>query len=460
MNKVNGEEYSGNSDKQTQEEILDTPLFNNSVYNKLPSLLQKGCDLFPSSSRDRDIFFTAALALSSGCFQKSYFYYDNKPLHFNLYAMIVAPPASGKGIATFAAAYIKQIEEYLEDEFKAQTVLNEILVKSEISVLGEGQDKSRKTKLRRKRLVIPANSSSASFLGIFNDSNGQGIIFETEADTLASAFKMDWSDYSESIRKAYHHETISFSRKMDDVFVEVKRPQLSILITGTPRQVGAMALDNPENGLQSRFFFYIFDNLPVFKKMSGRVDNNMESALEIVSAGMKDIYQQLSYDSEGVEFCLTNDQWRFFSRWYERKLEKVARKYNSFSSAIVTRGAVGTIRIAGILSFMLEAETNPFFTCKVNCTWQTLRKAIDIADTYITHSLVIFQSSPMSAPDISMHQYMDFYNLLPDGQFSRKDVLEIASAVGFRERTVDRRLEKLRKSGRLILVKGGIYKKK
>jgi len=59
-----------------------------------------------------------------------------------------------------------------------------------------------------------------------------------------------------------------------------------------------------------------------------------------------------------------------------------------------------------------------------------------------------------------MHQYMDFYSLLPEGEFTRRDIIEIASVIGFKERTIDRRLEKLRKSGQLTLIQGGVYKKK
>ena len=446
---------------ELRDQLYDTPLISSSVYHELPKILQKGCDLFPASSREKDIFFTGAITLVSGCFPNSYFYYDNCKLHFNFFAMIVAGPASGKGSINHAIAYVNKIEEHLHQQYKEMLDLHEVQVRNESSDTGSNAGKAYKQKPRRKRLVIPGNSSASSFLSILNDCDGSGIMFESEADTLAMAFKQDWSNYSDSLRKSYHHEPISFSRKMDDTFVEIKRPRLSLLMTGTPRQVGSMGLDNPENGLQSRFFFYFFDTLPVFKSLRGRSDSNMESSLESVGESMKDIYLQLSYNLEGIEFLLTDAQWKFFSRWYGKKLETVTRKYNAFSSALVMRGAVGTIRIAAILTFLYHAEKDPLFTQnKIYCSWRTLRKAILLVDTYLTHNLVIFQSSNLAAPDIVMHQYMDLYKLLPEGEFSRKDVLEIAAAVGFSERTVDRRLEKLRKSGRLVLVQGGIYKKK
>ena len=89
---------------ELKEELFDTPMINRSVYEDLPLILKTGCDLFPASSRERDIFLTAGLVLMSGCFPHSYFYYDNSKLHFNLFAMIVAGPASGKGTVNHATA--------------------------------------------------------------------------------------------------------------------------------------------------------------------------------------------------------------------------------------------------------------------------------------------------------------------------------------------------------------------
>jgi hypothetical protein len=247
---------------------------------------------------------------------------------------------------------------------------------------------------------------------------------------------------------------------VDNSHVEIKRPKMSVLLAGTPRQVGSMGLSSPENGLQSRFIFYYFDSLPSFKLLKGRKDNSRELVLENLSNSMREIYTQLSFNQEGVEFFLSDSQWVFFSKWYACKMENISRKYNGYTSAMIRRIALGTVRIAGILSILLEQEKDPLFiNNKVSCSWQTLRKSLSIAEVYLAHNLVIFSCSEMSKPDVDLHMYMDFYNMLPTGDFCRKDVLDIAATVGFSERTLDRRLEKLRKSGKLISMKGGLYKK-
>lgn len=220
------------------EEMFDTPLINNSIYSNLPKVLKDGVDLFAVESRERDMFFTSAVTLISGSLPNCYFYYDNRKHYLNLYAMIVAPPASGKGVMVHANKYVSKIEDHLTEIYNEQLIKFNQAEKDAKNVSKEEKnegnisepvpEKANVHRPKRKKLVIPANSSAASFLGLLNDSNGSGILFETEADTLAQALKQDWGNYSDTLRKAYHHEPVTFSRKMDNMVVDIKCPKLSV----------------------------------------------------------------------------------------------------------------------------------------------------------------------------------------------------------------------------------------
>ena len=109
-----------------------------------------------------------------------------------------------------------------------------------------------------KMLFIPANNSSTGAYQLLGDSDGKGLIFETEGDTLAQAFKSDYGNYSDGFRKAFHHETISYYRRTDREFVDIESPCLSAVLSGTPKQVSAL-IPNAENGLFSRFIFYFMN---------------------------------------------------------------------------------------------------------------------------------------------------------------------------------------------------------
>jgi len=90
------------------------------------------------------------------------------------------------------------------------------------------------------------------------DSDKRGLIFETEGDTLAKAFKSDYGDFSDGFRNAFQHEPISYYRRTDKEYVEIDRPCLSALLSGTPKQITTL-IPNAENGLFSRFMFYVMN---------------------------------------------------------------------------------------------------------------------------------------------------------------------------------------------------------
>ena len=73
--------------------------------------------------------------------------------------------------------------------------------------------------------------------------------------SLANTFKSDYGNFSDGFRKAFHHEMISYTRRKDREFVELTKPRLSALLSGTPKQILALIPD-AENGLFSRFIFY------------------------------------------------------------------------------------------------------------------------------------------------------------------------------------------------------------
>ena len=53
-----------------------------------------------------------------------------------------------------------------------------------------------------RMLFIPANNSTTGVFQLLSDNEGKGLIFETEGDTLAQAFKSDYGNYSDGFRKA------------------------------------------------------------------------------------------------------------------------------------------------------------------------------------------------------------------------------------------------------------------
>lgn len=116
-----------------------------------------------------------------------------------------------------------------------------------------GMDMPQEPPLRT--LIVPANSSASAFLRIAKDNDGIILLFETEGDTLSQTLKSDYGNYSDVLRKAFHHEVLSMSRCKDREMSEVEQPRISVVLAGTPGQVNRL-ISNEEDGLLSRFCFY------------------------------------------------------------------------------------------------------------------------------------------------------------------------------------------------------------
>ena len=82
-------------------------------------------------------------------------------------------------------------------------------------------------------------------------------MMESEADTLSIMMNNDWSNFNDVLRKCFHHEPLSIARKVEDIFVEISEPKLSVIISGTPGQLKPL-LKSKENGLFSRFLISLW----------------------------------------------------------------------------------------------------------------------------------------------------------------------------------------------------------
>lgn len=61
------------------------------------------------------------------------------------------------------------------------------------------------------------------------------MIWEHEADTLADTLSKEWGNFSDALRKAFHHEYISYQRKTNNEHFEIENPNLCLALSGTPK---------------------------------------------------------------------------------------------------------------------------------------------------------------------------------------------------------------------------------
>lgn len=206
-----------------------------------------------------------------------------------------------------------------------------------------------------RMLFIPANSSATAVYQVLNENDGQGIMFETEGDTLANTFASDYGNYSDGFRKAFHHESISYIRRKDKEYVNLKRPRLSALLTGTPKQISSLITD-AENGLFSRFIFYFLNTRLIWQNVFDATDDcTLDEYFQDLDHQFYDFYLTLK-DYGNIRFSFSADQQKRFNEFFSKAQDEYANQQGTDIVASVRRMGLITFRVAMVLSVLRIME--------------------------------------------------------------------------------------------------------
>lgn len=103
-----------------------------------------------------------------------------------------------------------------------------------------------------------------------NDELG-GLILDTEAQSLATANKLDCGQFDDMLRKTFEHEDLESSYIAHGMRpVSIHFPKLAILLTGTPEQFYQLIEKSGERLVQSCAFLYLPRASPVESDEWGR----------------------------------------------------------------------------------------------------------------------------------------------------------------------------------------------
>jgi len=408
-------------------EDTNTPLIPNNVFEDLPDILKSSTKMF-DDPRQRDIYLTGALGIFSGCIQSVSGYYHNSRLYPNLYVFITAPAASGKG----ALAHTRSIGNKYHEELK-----------------------SIKTDGAKKLLFIPGNSSSAAIMTSLEQNGGKGIFFETEADSLSNTFKNDWGNFSDFLRKSFHHEPVSYSRKNNNELIEIDEPKLSVVLSGTPHQVKALVKD-AEDGLFSRILFYSFKSNAKWEDVSPKTgDRNIFEHFEKLKTEAYQVIITLN-QYESINFELQKHHWNELNSTQESVLQYATNNFNNNASSLVKRMGVMWFRIAMLLT-ALRNYTGISENESLICSDIDFRLAKDLISTYKEHIFEIYSTLSTSNNDSINELDYKLLSLLPAEEFNRKDLIKIGETLGLKTRKLDDCISLYQKEKFIKKVKHGIF---
>jgi len=406
-------------------DLRNTPIIPTKVYDDLPEFLKNLTYIF-DSSRDKDLILLSLLTILGPCFKTVSTTYFRKKQFLNFYTFIGARSGLGKGIMssskkilnktedTFYENYIKSYDEYILLDDKEKKHIEPPILKS---------------------LLIAGDSSKASVNEDLINNEGVGIVFENEADILTSnnegGKQGGWGDFSVVLRNAFQNEDINIGRVSKKR--RIKSPNISVCISGTIDQPKNMiGKKGAENGLLSRFIYYLFDMESKWISPFKDYDLKGMKNFELASLQLKNMIDDYISDYWNVK--LTDKQISEFDSIFSREMNDIV-DYNSNSyDAIVKRHGLVAVRIMGILSCLRRYENNIFNIKKrenINIMEDNIifvddidfYNSIEIVKILIKHSELLFNNIA-GTDDVVMNYNnlkTDFLDLLPK-EFNLKSI--------------------------------------
>ena len=318
-----------------------------------------------------------------------------------------------------------------------------------------------------RMFIIPANSSASSLLKILADNDGIGLLFETEGDTLSQTLKSDYGNYSDTLRKAYHHETISLSRRKDREYLEVKNPRLSVVLAGTPEQVRRLIPDT-ENGLMSRFIFNMLPYKRYIRNVFATDDISKSKNVIFRNLGEELYHYQAEFIQSGnYSFSLPSHLQIDFVEHLIHINNKYCDEVDDRIQGVIRRMGLIAFRMMMLLTTLrrlnhLPTIRAPDDTFPLVCQEVDYRTVMTICDTIIEHSVYWYKKlTPcfgVNRESESLKRSERFFDLLPD-TFSKNTFDSLVEQYNENPNTAIKWIDKYIKKGKLNRISQGHYEK-
>ena len=485
-NKVEEEENDNDENTNAPEELSTDsdplqplPTFPEADWPKILMLIMS----YATSPTPRDILLLGALT-ALGATMERYVRcsYSGKYQSPCLQTFFVAPPASGKSGLSLIRLLVEpihdKIRQQVDEEMKAYRK-----EKKNYELLGKERVNTEAPQMPpNKMFLISGNNSGTGILQNIMDANGTGLICETEADTIASAISSEYGHWSDTLRKAFDHDRLSYNRRTDQEYREVKRIFLAVLLSGTPAQVRAL-IPSAENGLFSRQLFYYMHGIYTWADQfaCGEIDLD-----EIFRSIGRDWQLKLDILKEhGIHTLrLTDEQKKEFNALFSDLFFRSDIANGNEMRSFIARLAVNICRIMSTIAMLRVLEIPQPYQLKssdryapvpdkeiptdnvkdgiitrwdITITPEDFKAVLGLVKPLYRHATHILSFLPSSEIPHRANADRDaFFDALGD-EFTRTQLTEQATAMGIKPNTALSWLRRLVKKGLFVMKEKGTY---
>ena len=417
------------------------PTLPDAVFDTIPEFLKHITEV-ATTKEERDILLLGSLVTLSVAFPKLIGKYGDNPVNTNLFIFISAKASAGKGILIHCRKLVEPIHLALRNQAKIMKQQFEADMQEYNANKGKDANTEKPQKPPQKMLFIPANNSATGFLEILGDSDKRGLIFETEGDTLAKAFKSDYGDFSDGFRNAFQHEPISYYRRTDKEYVEIDRPCLSALLSGTPKQITTL-IPNAENGLFSRFMFYVMNMKLIWKDVfASKTENGLDVHFEKLGNEFFSLYQTLQANPD-VHFSLTPSQQLQFNQFFEKMQTLYVNIQEEEIISSVRRLGLIAFRIMMIFSALRIMEDGSIEQ-NLYCNDTDFQNTLDMITILVKHSSYVYsQIAQETYKPKPKHKKEQFLENLPY-HFNRQTYVATALSLGITDKSAQRYIKEFK----------------
>ena len=440
-----------------------------------PELLNKIIS-FGKKPEQRDVLLLGALTVLGASLSHTVrCLYSRKWQAPCMQSFVMGPSAAGKGALTWVRLLIEPIHEKIRAEVE-EAMKKYRKEKAAYDSLGKERKNQEAPVLPPNRMfLISGNNTGTGILQNIMDSNGTGIICESEADTVSTAIGTEYGNWSDTLRKAFDHDRLSYNRRTDREYQEVQRSYLSVLLSGTPAQVKPL-IPTAENGLFSRQNFYYVPRITQWANQFGEEDVDVDEEFRLMGKKWKCILDGLNL--QGLfTLKLTAGQQEEFNRMFSELFHRSGMVNGDEMSSSVVRLAVNACRMMSVVAILRSLEDSSLVKPDTHISSDNLKDRIiprwDMVITDDDFNVVLALVEPLYlhathilsflVPSVVKSRGTADRDMLFAGmedEFTRQQLLEKAHGRGIPETTALTWLKRLTKQDALVSVDGkGTYHK-
>ena len=486
-NKVQNNGTSGEGEGGEEEELLPgsepqhpLPTFPEADW---PEFLQRIIN-YGNTTAQHDIMLLGALTALGSCMERHVrCSYGGKYQYPCMQCFIIAPSASGKSILS----YIRLLVEPLHDQIRAEVAAQMKVYKKEkaaYEAMGKERAKMEAPQMPANRMfLISGNNTGTGILQNIMDSEGTGLICEAEADTLSTAIGSDYGHWSDTLRKAFDHDRLSYNRRTEQEYREVKKSFLSVLISGTPSQVKTF-IPTTEDGSFSRQMYYYLHGIWKWVSQFTEDKIDLEEIFTVMGLEWKEKLDIIK--AHGIHTLrLTMEQKEEFDALFSHLFTRSSIANGKEMYGFVARLAVNLCRIMAEVAvlrvlenpkpYQLKASPVSTFTpdkeiptdnisdgiiprWNVTITPEDFKAVLALAEPLYCHATHILSFLPAVETSHRSNADRDFLFEQLGEEFTRAQLVEQAVNMGVKENTAIAWLKRLTKRGVLVNVDGkGTY---